>query len=255
MGVIAVTGSASGIGAAVKTQLQEHGHSVIGVDCRDADVVADLSTTEGRRSAIDAIGERCGGRLDGLVCCAGLGPTAPSSGLIVAVNYFGVSELLDGLAQVLEKGTRPAVTVVGSVASVHQDVDKLPMVQMMLAGQASQAQKQADELGMPHAAYAASKYAITVFARGLASDWGARGIRMNVIAPGAVETPLLEASKADPRFGEAIRNFVSPLGRNGRAEEIANVICFVQSDLASFMHGAVVFADGGMDAMSRAARF
>lgn len=255
MGTIVVTGSASGIGAAVREQLIREGHAVIGVDRRDADVVADLSTPDGRKVAIEAVLKSCAGSLDGLVCCAGLGPTAPSSSLIVAVNYFGMSELLDGLEPALEKGSSPAVTLVGSVASVHKDVDRIPMVETMLSGQEAQAQQQADAMGMPQAAYAASKYAITVFARRKATDWGARGIRVNVVAPGAVETPLLEESKADPRYGEAIRNFVSPLGRNGLPEEIANVICFVQSDLARFMHGAVVFVDGGIDAMSRASRF
>ncbi|MOA64481.1 3-alpha-hydroxysteroid dehydrogenase/carbonyl reductase [compost metagenome] len=78
---------------------------------------------------------------------------------------------------------------------------------------------------------------------------------MNVVAPGAVETPLHQASREDPRFGEAVRQFVAPMGRSGNPEEIAEVIAFLQSAKASFIHGSVLFVDGGMDAMVRPTRF
>lgn len=255
MTVTVVTGSASGIGAAVARQLQQAGHRVIGIDRRDADIVADLSTAAGRQAAVAAALEACNGTLDGLVCCAGLGPTASSCGLIVAVNYFGMSELVDGLGDALARGSRPAVLLIGSVASAHPGIDKLPMVELMLARDEAGAKALADAMANPQAAYAGSKYAITVFARRKAVEWGRRGIRLNVVAPGAVETPLLQASLSDPRYGEAIRNFVSPLGRNGSPDEIAKVVGFMQSEQASFMHGTVVFVDGGMDALTRPERF
>ena len=214
MSVTVVTGSASGIGAAISEQLKRAGHRVIGIDRQQADIVADLSTAEGRRAAIAAALDACGGVLDGLVCCAGLGSTAPSSSLIVSVNYFGMSDIVDGLGEALAKGSRPAVLLIGSVASVQQGMDKLPMVAAMLAGDEAGAGAQADAMGMTHAAYASSKYAITVYARRKAVEWGVRGIRVNVIAPGAVETPLFQASLEDPRYGEATRKFISPLGRN-----------------------------------------
>lgn len=255
MSVTVVTGSASGIGAAICEQLKRAGHRVIGIDRQQADIVADLSTAEGRRAAVAAAVDACGGVLDGLVCCAGLGSTAPSSSLIVSVNYFGMSDLVDGLGDALARGSRPAVLLVGSVASVQAGMDRLPMVAAMLAGDEADAGAQADAMAMTHAAYAASKYAITVYARRKAVEWGPRGIRVNVIAPGAVDTPLLKAAMDDPRFGEATRKFVAPLGRNSGPEEIANVATFLQSDQASFVNGTVVFVDGGMDAMTRPDRF
>ncbi|KAI5913855.1 SDR family oxidoreductase [Thauera sp. 2A1] len=255
MSVTVVTGSASGIGAAISEQLKRAGHRVIGIDRQQADIVADLSTAEGRKAAVAASLDACGGVLDGLVCCAGLGSTAPSSSLIVSVNYFGMSEIMDGLRDALAQGSRPAVLLIGSVASVQPGMDKLPMVAAMLAGDEAGACVQADATGMTHAAYASSKFAIAVHARRRAVEWGARGIRVNVIAPGAVETPLLKASLDDPRFGEATRKFVSPLGRNGSPEEIARVATFLQSEQASFVNGTVVFVDGGMDAMIRPDRY
>jgi len=255
MSVTVVTGSASGIGAAVREQLKQAGHRVIGIDRQHADIVADLSKAEGRRAAVASVLDACGGVLDGLVCCAGLGATAPSSSLIVSVNYFGVSELLEGLGDALARGSKPAALLIGSVASVHPGMDKLPMVEAMLAGDEAGACAQAEAMGMPHAAYAGSKYAMTVHGRRKAVEWGPRGIRLNVLAPGAVDTPLLQASLADPRYGEATRKFIAPLGRNSTPDEIASVACFLQSAQASFVHGTVVFVDGGMDAMSRPDRF
>ena len=73
MGSYAMTGGATGIGAAIKQRLRGAGHTVIVVDVKDADVIADLGTRAGRDSAIEGIRARANGGLDGFVACAGLG--------------------------------------------------------------------------------------------------------------------------------------------------------------------------------------
>lgn len=255
MPVTAVTGSASGIGAAVCQQLRQAGHTVIGIDRQQAEVIADLSTSQGRSEAAAEVIKQANGKLDGLVCCAGLGVTAPSSSLVVAVNYFGTTELIELLQPALKRGDASAITVIGSVAACQQLADPHPMIELMLANNEQTACQLADEFDQVHVAYAASKYAVTKHCRRLAVKWGACGIRINLVAPGAVETPLHEASKNDPRFGEAVRNFIAPIGRNGQADEIANAVSFLQSEQASFVHGSILFVDGGMDAMIRDGSF
>lgn len=250
-----ITGAASGIGAALARQLSDAGHTIIGIDREGSDINVDLSTVDGRDNAIKQVLKASDGVLDHLVLCAGVGITAPSSGLIVAVNFFGVSALLEGLHDALAKGTQPSAVVVGSVASVQPGGSDQQMVEDMLSGDCQKAIASANELDNPSLAYAGSKYAVSVFARRKAFDWGRKGIRLNVLAPGVVETPLYKASTEDPTYGEATRNFVAPLGRGSQPEEAASVIRFLLSDQASFIHGSVIFADGGMDAMLRPSNF
>jgi NAD(P)-dependent dehydrogenase (short-subunit alcohol dehydrogenase family) len=255
MSVTAVTGSASGIGAAVCEQLRAAGHTVIGIDRHQAEVIADLSSPEGRADAAKQVLTLSNGTLDGLVCCAGLGVTAPSSSLVVSVNYFGTTELIELLHPALAKAEQPAITVIGSVAASQQVANPHPMCELMLNNDEGAARELADELGEPQIAYSASKYALTVHCRRLAVQSGSTGVRINLVAPGAIETPLHEASKNDPRFGDAVRNFVAPIGRNGQPSEIADAVSFLQSPQAAFVHGSIIYVDGGMDAMMRNGKF
>lgn len=96
MGVYAVTGAASGMGAASADRLRAAGHTVITVDLKEADVVADLSTPAGRSVAVRRTLERAGSRLDGAVLAAGLGPVPGKEHTLAEVNVRGVIELLEG---------------------------------------------------------------------------------------------------------------------------------------------------------------
>src|SRR4051794_18109081 len=113
---IVVTGGASGIGAATTRRPAAAGQRVVTVDVRDADVVADLGTPEGRQAAIDGVArDFAAGSIDGLVTCAGLAGLTDRPGSVVAsVNYFGTVALLEGLRPLLANGDRPAAVAISS---------------------------------------------------------------------------------------------------------------------------------------------
>ena len=101
MGLYAMTGGATGIGDAIKRRLRDEGHEVVVVDIKDADILADLSTADGRKAAAEALRAAAPDGLDGLVTCAGLGSNVPDRALITQVNYFGTVELVEGLRDLL----------------------------------------------------------------------------------------------------------------------------------------------------------
>jgi NAD(P)-dependent dehydrogenase (short-subunit alcohol dehydrogenase family) len=257
MSIIAVSGAGSGIGAATAAALQAAGHRVLGVDIRNAEIVADLSTAGGRSHAVAALIERCASVLDGLVLCAGLGPQVEPASKIAAVNYFGVVALLDGLLEALARGSAPSAVVVSSVASTQLSFDKNPLGAALEAGDEAQIATILAGAGerAGQVAYAGSKNAVTVAVRRRVAQWARAGVRINTVAPGAVETPLLQGGLGDARYGQAIRDFVAPIPRRARPEEIASMILYLMGPQAGYIHGAQFVVDGGVDALSRPTRF
>jgi NAD(P)-dependent dehydrogenase (short-subunit alcohol dehydrogenase family) len=138
LSVIAITGAGSGIGAATAARLQAAGHRVLGVDIRNAEILADLASADGRALAIAAVLEASHGVLDGLVLCAGVGPQVEPHAKIAAINYFGAVQLLDALRPALERGTAPSAVVVSSVASVQLPWSKNPIGAALEAGDEAQ---------------------------------------------------------------------------------------------------------------------
>jgi NAD(P)-dependent dehydrogenase (short-subunit alcohol dehydrogenase family) len=92
--------------------------------------------------------------------------------------------------------------------------------------------------------YNASKAAVHHLTKSLAAEWGARGVRVNAVAPTYIATPLNEFVKSKPAMYDAWIGG-TPMGRLGKVEEIASVVLFLASDAASLMTGSIVLADGG----------
>lgn len=257
MGVYAVTGAASGMGRAVAGKLTAAGHRVIGVDIQEADIVADLATSEGRRAAIDGVLAAADGRLDGAVLAAGLGP-APDPArlpLIAAVNYLGVVELLQGWRPAFAAAGAARVVAFGSNSATTVPAVPRRTVRAFLAGDTGRAVRTVRVFG-PQAGpfvYAASKIAVSRWVRrhAVRPEWAGAGIRLNVIAPGAILTPLLERQLASPAEGRAVRSFPVPTGGFGEPEHIADWVLMMLSPSAEFLCGSVIFVDGGTDAYFR----
>jgi NAD(P)-dependent dehydrogenase (short-subunit alcohol dehydrogenase family) len=258
MGTYAITGSASGMGRATAQRLRGDGHTVIGVDIKDADIVADLSTPRGRSEAVGGVLEASGNRLDGAVLAAGLGPGAGRDRprQIAQVNYLGVVEPLSAWRPALAAAERAKVVVVSSNSSTTVPAVPGRTVRALLAHDADKALRSVRIFG-PAAStimYAASKIAVSRWVRrhAVLPEWAGSGVRLNALAPGAVMTPLLQEQLSTPRQARAVRSFPVPVGGFGEASHMADWMCFMLSDSADFLCGSIVFVDGGSDAYFRA---
>ncbi|OBF06432.1 NAD-dependent epimerase [Mycobacterium sp. ACS4054] len=258
MGTYAVTGSASGMGHETARRLRADGHTVIGVDIKDADIVADLSTPHGRQGAADGVLAAAGGKLDGAVLAAGLGPSPGRDRVrqIAQVNYFGVVEPLLAWRPALVAAERAKVVVVASNSSTTVPLVPRRAVKALLAHDAEKALRSVRPYGpgAPTMIYAASKIAVSRWVRrnAVLPEWAGSGVRLNALAPGAIMTPLLQEQLANPRQAKAVRSFPVPVGGFGEARHMADWMCFMLSDSAEFLCGSVVFVDGGTDAYFRA---
>jgi NAD(P)-dependent dehydrogenase (short-subunit alcohol dehydrogenase family) len=247
MATIAVTGTASGIGRAMRAALDGEGHKVIGVDLHDADVVADLGTPDGREAAVAGVLEACGGVLDGFAGFAGAPATAVPASLLVTVSYFGSVAMLEGLREALGRGESPSAVAISSTAATIAPTDEA-LTEMCLAGDEAAAIGLVTDGGV---AYSSVKLALGRWVRRQAPGWAADGIRLNALAPGNTHTPLTQAALDDPTIGPLMREVPMPIGRWAQPPEIAAAAQWLLSPAASFAVGSIIFIDGGTDALMR----
>lgn len=255
----AVTGCASGIGGATASLLRERGHRVIGIDRNrggGVDVIADLSTPQGRAEAAAGVRERTA-FLHGVVTAAGMaGLSNIDPALLVSVNYFGAIDLVTALKPLLLQGSSEpessghgsSVVLVSSTGITASPGWPGHLADTMLAGDEEKARAAAARTS-PVSVYPATKAALAWWARTVGVKWAREGIRVNAVAPGVVDTQMMVETAADPVFGRFADVYPNAIGRRGRPEEVAEVIVFLLSDASRLMVGTTVFADGGTDAI------
>jgi NAD(P)-dependent dehydrogenase (short-subunit alcohol dehydrogenase family) len=236
--VCVVTGAASGIGAETVRRFKREGATVVGVDLRedspgvDLALACDVADEAQVRATLDAARARFG-RLDVLFNNAGISPDDDTSVLETSLEAWqrvqdvnlrsvflcckhGIPHLLDnpGPARGSVINTASFVAVMGAATS--------------------------------QISYTASKGAVLALSRELGVEFARRGVRVNALCPGPVDTPLLrELFAADPE--KAARRLVHlPMGRFARPEEIADAALFLASDESSYVTASTFLVDGGL---------
>lgn len=239
--VLIVTGGDSGIGAATVRCLGAAGAIAVSFDlvapsgspdsapAYEVDVSDDAQIAR----AVAAVIERYG-RIDGVFNNAGIGPST--------LDPLGISGIVDTTAEQLARVLQVNLC---SVALMCKHT--LPWLTRQGGAVVNNASMNALVGFAGSDAYTAAKGGVVSLTRSLAVDWGRRQVRVNCICPGSVRTPMVAGRIADTAAYE--RNVAAvPLGRIAEPDEIASVVAFLLSDLASYVTGAIIPIDGGRTA-------
>lgn len=228
-----VTGGTKGTGAAVAARLRELGADVY-VTARsmpeeyahpDRFVAADTTTADGTDRVAAALTEAGGAEI--IVHVVG-GSSTPPGGFAAADDAQWIAELqLNLLGAVrIDRALIPAMLEKGSGVVVHVT--------------SIQREQPLHEATLP---YAAAKAALRTYSKGLANEVGPRGVRVNAVSPGLIDTELHAAAG----FPDRVAKFASavPLARGGTAEEVAEAVLWLLSDAARYVTGANLPVSGG----------
>lgn len=239
---VLVTGAASGIGHAVAARALREGAQIACADL-DADrllamwpepgvaVPMDVRSAHSVAEGLELITSRWGGPPDAVVHAAGVYRIRASLDLdpaewsdVLAVNLTGAMLVGQASARAMAAAGRPgALVLVSSIAAERGDRVE------------------------PAAHYAASKGGVSALCRQLAVEWGHLDIRVNAVAPGVIDTPMLRLGDDPDRMRSYLDHQV-PLARLGSADEVAAACWFLVSDESSYITGAVIPVDGGAGA-------
>lgn len=247
---ILVTGSASGIGAAVRQRIMAKGGRVIGADLRNADIEVDLGTADGRKRLVEEVTRIAPDGLDGVLAGAGISATERAAD-IISINYFGAVATLEGLRPLLShslRGRAVAISSASAILDIHQ-----PTLDACLADNESVARDAIME--SPQLAYFTSKKALALWVRRAAiqSEWGGSNILLNAIAPGVIETPMTRPLLSDPEMLRIMSEYSNPMAvpNFAKPEEVAELIDFLLNMEGHYILGQTIFIDGGNDAIKR----
>lgn len=239
---VIVTGAAQGIGAAIALAAAQDGWHVVGVDLAKEALASTMASLPGDHQAVvgdvtdETVIARAGelgaqvGPVTGFVANAGLiGPGASVDYPIAQWDQL-ISVMLTGAftgarvaaGWMLDTGTGGSIVMTSSVAGL---------------------------LGFgARASYCAAKAGVNGLVRSLAVEWARDGIRVNAVAPGAIDTPLQAAMKETGHSSAASYLSHIPMDRTGTASEIADVVAFLLSRKSSYVTGTVIPVDGGWSA-------
>lgn len=238
---IAVVGAGSGIGEAVAIGAAQQGGHVVCLDIKadTAAATADTIKKAGGSAASgsiditdvtsvrDALGQAVQGQtaLHGLVCTPAINVrkpilkyTAEEFERVVKVNLLGSFNVLQAAGALMTMQGFGSIVLFSSIRSLVTE-----------PGQS---------------VYSMTKSGIVQLVRTAATEWGEKGVRVNAVGPGVIETPLTAPIKAQAEWYKAYAD-KTPMKRWAKAEEMAGPTVFLLSDAASYVTGTILFADGG----------
>lgn len=238
--VAVITGAGSGLGRATAVLLAQRGARIVAVDLVPEAATATLALLDGAdHLALDGDVARQAS-VDAVVAAV----TARHSRIDVLVNSAGIAE---GMGATLDR----------DLAHWQRIIDVNLTGSYLMCRSAASAMREsgggvilnlssiAGVIGLPRrTAYSASKGAVSMMTKVLASEWAPYGIRVNAVAPGYIRTPLTERLMAEGRLDVDAILRRSPTGAMGAAEDVAEALAFLASDQARFITGVVLPVDG-----------
>jgi NAD(P)-dependent dehydrogenase (short-subunit alcohol dehydrogenase family) len=231
---VAVTGAASGIGAATARRLKMLGWRVI---CMDRNLAGAAATAGGRGIAIevDVADEASVAHAfeEAAAAWDGLDALVTAAGIINTTPFFETS--VDEFRKLFD------VNVIGSFLSVREASKYMPKgARICMVASIS---SYTGGGYVARGAYATSKGAVLTMMKACARELGPRGIAVNAVAPGFIDTPFVASAMSDP---ERRKQVEAAVGKVGTAEQIAECAAFLVSPAADFVHGETLIADGGI---------
>ncbi len=242
---IIVTGCSSGIGWETARMIKSYGGDVLGVDINmttdhvDEFYKADLSD----KATIEALVDVLPDGADGLANIAGLPPTLPPE-MVVKVNLVGLKYLTELLVPKLADGA--SIVNLASLAGFGWP-EHINQIQASYDLDFHEVEDFVRRYGIDQQqgrSYFFSKEALVVWTMKQRWAWRDRGIRMNAVSPGPVDTPILK--DFIQTLGERAEEDMKVMDRPGEATDIAPVVCFMLSDASQWMRGINLPVDGGM---------
>ena len=233
-----VTGGGRGIGAAISKKLAEDGYRVLLTYCNSSKP-AEMIVDDIRNSGIDAVAANCDVTDAREVALLATHPWVIEGIDVLVLNHgrydrIDAKELdLDHLRRTMSTNFEGAFLVWDAVKPHLSAEARICVIGSQLGTR-----------GSPHGAdYSASKAALSIWARSLAQSLAPEGKRVNVIAPGFVDTDILAGDSPEKR---ASREEEVPLKRIGTPEDIAGVVSFLIGEKSSYITGAVIHVNGGL---------
>ena len=248
---IAITGAASGIGAATAALLKKQGAEIVAFDIvepkNNVDHWIDVDMSD--PGAITRAASKATGTFDALLNIAGLPPREGQTAKVLQVNYFGLIAFTEEMLGKLNKGASIVNLASRAGSQWRENLDQVKALMSQDNPDHSQLEAFAADHNVDHIrAYNLTKEAVIVWTMAQTEQMVGMDLRMNSVSPSAVSTGILDDFLT--AFGERAATAIARAGRPGTADEISALVAFLASPESGWIKGNDIVMDGGMSAMA-----